>query len=537
MKPARVGAAIAVGIAVLYVLRLDRAAGLYVDDAWYIVLAQALRDGEGFRLNSSAATPILPAFPPGFPMLLVPVLAVAPDFPANVLALKAVSIAAMLGVAWCVSSYLIRHRGLPPAVAAVLAAIAAALPAFVFLATSTVMAEGVFTLSQLGLLLAIEHAASRAGVAQTQRAVIVSGLIGGAALLIRLAGVAGIVAAALYLGWRRGFRSALGFIAVVGVCYSPWAVYSMANASTPAERAAHGGSIAYGYEELLLMRRGGEPSSGRMTLGELPRRIAANIVNVFGRDAGALVFPAAYRGPSESGQEVFMLTGETGFRASGMGGGVAIVWVSSAVSVVMLAGFVASLRRRVTAAECVVAFTVAMVLLVPARTFRYVLPLAPFLIFYFFVGIEGLLALARRGRAEFGASFRISASCVLVLFALEHGQYIVLLRQGPPPAWLQDYGEVKLVTDWMTANLTREGPVATSNPGLVYLATGRRTLAFSNQLAGWRQLQDRAVPYAAALHTAPRPTQSLSYPLLFESPRLGLWVVEIPDANRSIDKK
>ena len=72
----RAGAGIAIGLAVLaiYILRLDHAAGLYVDDAWYIVLAKALWHGDGFRLISSAATPILPAFPPGFAMILAPVV-------------------------------------------------------------------------------------------------------------------------------------------------------------------------------------------------------------------------------------------------------------------------------------------------------------------------------------------------------------------------------------------------------------------------------------------------------------------------------
>ena len=34
----------------VYLLRLDSAAGLMVDDAWYIVLAQALASGEGLSL-------------------------------------------------------------------------------------------------------------------------------------------------------------------------------------------------------------------------------------------------------------------------------------------------------------------------------------------------------------------------------------------------------------------------------------------------------------------------------------------------------
>ena len=62
----------------MYLLRLDDAAGLYVDDAWYIVLAKAWRRATDIRLISSATTPILPAFPPGFPLLLAPLFLAGP---------------------------------------------------------------------------------------------------------------------------------------------------------------------------------------------------------------------------------------------------------------------------------------------------------------------------------------------------------------------------------------------------------------------------------------------------------------------------
>ena len=104
----RFGPALAIGaaFAALYVLRLDDVAGVYVDDAYYVVLAQAIARGQGYALISSAVGPILPAFPPGFALLLAPVIAVTPEFPGNIAALKTVSIAAMLGVAALTYRYL-----------------------------------------------------------------------------------------------------------------------------------------------------------------------------------------------------------------------------------------------------------------------------------------------------------------------------------------------------------------------------------------------------------------------------------------------
>jgi hypothetical protein len=530
----RAGAAIAIGVAVLaiYVLRLDPAAGLYVDDAWYIVLAKALWQGDGFRLISSATTPILPAFPPGFAMLLAPVVGLTADFPANVMALKSVSIIAMGGVGACTYVYLSRFSGVPHYVAIVIAVVTTLLPAFVFLATSTVMSDPVFTLSQVALAIAVERAAATTAP-RPRVSIAVSAAIGVALLLVRVAGVAAIAASIGYLCWRRGVRSAITFAIIVLAGYSPWLIYSRANAPSVAERDANGGSVAYRYSELLMMRHGGEPSSGRVTLAELPGRIGRNIVNVLGRDAGAFVFPAAYRDAGESGQEAFVLSGETGMRATSMGSATAILWLSAPISAAILIGFYLTVRRRITVAECMVVLTVAMVVCVPARTYRYVLPLAPFVLLYFFTGVD---AIATVGRGGFGAPFRVASAIVLTFLVVEHGRYIEMTRVGPAPMWLQDYEEVKIVTDWMRANLHREGAVATSNPGLVYLTTGRKTLGLTNLRDRWQELQAMGVPYGATLTTAEKPPASLGFPVLFQSPRLKLWVVELP-ATAGPDRK
>ena len=396
MRRAGVAAAITALVAVVYALRLDRAAGLYVDDAWYMVLAEALSKGEGFRLISSAATPILPAVPPGFPIILAPVMLLFPNFPGNVTPLKMVSIVAMFGVGIAAYRYLRRFYEAPRPAAGAVALITVLMPAFVFLATSTVMAEATFTLAQLCVALAVERAARR-GDSHGMRDAAGCGLIAGVTLLVRLAGIAAIVAAVLYLARRRGWRTALVCGAVAAACYAPWAIYSAVNRAPLVERVEHGGSIAYGYSELLLMRYGGEPSSGQVTLREIPGRIGFNAINIFGRDAGAFVLPMAYREAVESGLEVFQLSGETGFRATGRGGGSAVLWVSFPVSAIVLIGFAGVVRRRATVAEYMIPMTIAMVVLVPARTFRYVLPLTPFLLWYFFRGIDTIAAFVRRG--------------------------------------------------------------------------------------------------------------------------------------------
>ncbi|MDP2389342.1 MAG: hypothetical protein Q8N52_03355, partial [Acidobacteriota bacterium] len=380
--------AVAASVVLLYILRLNTAAGLYVDDAFYMVLAKALAQGDGFALISSAAQPILPAFPPGFPLLLTPVFAIHPQFPDNVLWLKAVSVLAMLGVGLATYWYLARVYAAPRLMAGSVALITVVTPALVFLATSTVMAECAFTLGLLAMALVVERAVAPGS--QSHLTIPLAAVLGAATLLIRSAGIAALVAAALYLVTKRGWRSAAGFAAVAALCYLPWALYAQAHRPTAEARLAHGGTVAFSYADLLSMRSAGDTVSARIGWSDVPARVGANLVNVFGRDVGAVIFPAAYRGSSESGQEAFALGGATGLQAGSMGAGEITVAVSLAISVIAVIGFVAVLRRRLTVAEFLVPLTIGMVVLIPARTFRYVLPLTPFIVFYFLSGLQAV---------------------------------------------------------------------------------------------------------------------------------------------------
>ncbi len=45
---------------VVYLLRLDRVVGMFMDDAWYALLGQALATGQGYTLINSPTPGILP---------------------------------------------------------------------------------------------------------------------------------------------------------------------------------------------------------------------------------------------------------------------------------------------------------------------------------------------------------------------------------------------------------------------------------------------------------------------------------------------
>jgi hypothetical protein len=533
------GAVLGAAALAVYVLRLDHAAGLVVDDAWYIVLAKAIAQGDGYRLISSGVAQILPAVPPGFPLLLATVFGINAEFPANVLLLKAVSIAAMLGVGVVTWRYLtsIRHMAAPLSGAIALATVLA--PAFVFLATSTVMAECVFTLGQIGAVWLIDRAARSRTGDQERHCAALAGVVAGLAWLVRSAGIAAVATGVALLLWRRGWTSAALFALAATAVYGPWMVYAQVNAPTEAERIAHGGAMAYSYADLLRFREGGVQQSGRASAAEVAARIAGNLVSVFGKDTGAIVVPAAYRGPGESGQEVVSIGAGRELQAGSMGNAAGTHVLSFLLSAVALAGFIRAARHAVTAAEILVPASVVMIALVPSWSFRYTLTLTPFILYYLVTGLGVCVHWIRRrstGLQDSGApkaAARIAVLSILGLQAVEHVQYIALARQPSSIEWLGDAAEAAALFAWMRANLPDDGLVASTNPGLVYLRTGRRTVASDNPSQNWQRWQAVGVRHMVALRTIDLPPRSLGYEILFVSPRRRLWVIELTASSRS----
>ncbi|MCU1382446.1 MAG: hypothetical protein JWL71_1143 [Acidobacteria bacterium] len=519
----------------VYWLRLDRVAGLMVDDAWYVLLGRSLALGDGYRLQNSAATAILPVVPPGFPALLSVVFRFSPAFPQNVFLLKGVSIAAMMGVGLCSYRYLVADRHLPRHLSLCIAVATTLTPALVFLATSTVMAECVFTLGQLVTVMVVEQSVSTGDERRGSRTILIAGAIAAATTLVRSTGMALVAAVTLYLLGRQQWRRAVLFCATVTVCLVPWTFYARAHEPTDAQRRAHGGSIVYAYSDSMRMKQAADPESGHVTLSDLRYRVQANVVNVLGRDMGGLFAPALLRGPEESGEEVVALGGLLGLTAGSMGNASATMIVSFVFSAIVLIGYSRTVRTRVTVAELLVPISLAMIVLVPFFTFRYVLPVAPFLFFYLAAGLQAP-ATSRPARGLNGRGHdpwrvaRIVLLCIIGLDVADHAQYIrhaTSVAGVVPVDWIADAREIDAVLEWMKRTLPPDGSVATTNPALVYLATGRKTVAIDDYDGNWRRWKAGGVRYAVALRSASLPNPSYGYTVIYQSGRRKLWVIEI----------
>jgi hypothetical protein len=507
MKPLPIAAIVLAAIAsVIYVLRLDPYAGLLFDDAWYIVLGKALAGGDGFRMISSSAAPIMPTVPPGFPALLAIVFAVAPSYPGNLILLKAVSIAAMAGVGVACWIDLSRYRAVPPAQSMWMAFAVVLTPSFVFLATSTVMAEGVFTLAQLVTVMAVERAVRRDQA--EWRGPTAAGVIGALTVLIRTAGVAVLAASVAYLVLQRRWRQAAIFALTAAACLLPWELYARANAPTYEERLAHGGTFAFTYEQLLAMDRPGAADTD-VSRDEMAVRVGRNVTDVLLRDVGAAIVPAVYRGPAESGEEVLSV-GRPGRGSMGVATGTMVV--SGLVCLAVMIGIVRS-RAWFSLPALLIGATLAMILPVGALTFRYVVPLVPFLLLFLM-----------RSVAHPSAA-RILVLTVLGFHLVDHALFLREKATSTPP-WTARAGDVEALLVWMSDNLKGSGTVASTNPGLVYLRTGRKGVASAAPDENWERWKKDGVRYVAALRWTSLPPRQRQARLLFQTKGL-LWVVEM----------
>lgn len=489
------GVALAAALAVtVYLLRLDRVVGLFVDDAWYVLLAKALATGQGYQLINSPSPGILPTYPPVYPFLLSLAYRLWPSFPDNLLLLKAVSVLAMMGVGALSYRHFHRDRAWPRWLSLVTALAVTLAPSLVFLATSSAMSECVYMLFQL---LAVVLIATSGRADEGQRAWFYAALGGAAAttaFLTRSIGVAVIGAGLAYLLKERRWRAAGMFAATALLLAAPWLIYARLHQPTPEQMREQSGMIVQPYEAQFWQRRAGDPSSGTIHARELPGRMWDSAWMVISNIPARLFTPSLYRSTKLSGEEVLEK-------------GTDVKLLALIFSALILLGLALTIYRRPTAAEFTVVFTFFIAIVWPWNPYRFVLPLAPFLFFYLLEGLRALHAFAQqqmqtRAPKPAWTMLTMVVGLVLALYLYDHVAYW-RARNDPTPAeylpWRAIFDENKAVLDWLREKTPEDAVIASENPALIHLYTGRKTLAGDRAGERWDDWKRLGVRYMARL--------------------------------------
>lgn len=509
-------ACLAVAVAV-YLLRLDRVVGMVVDDGWYVLLAKALAAGEGYRLINAPTPDLMPFYPPGFPFLLSFIFRLAPDFPANIPLLKSISILASLGAGVVAYWYFTRLRRTSWYFALGVATATTLAPSLVYLSTAMVMSEPLFLFLQITTIALVERGVQDEKKSRVWMWILLGGLCAGFAMLVRTAAVALTVGGLIYLVWKRRRRESMIFAIGVAILFGPWMIYSRMNAPTMEQRQEQNGYIVQDYATQFWQRRAGEAASGTIGVGEIPARVWRNLSRIATNDTAELLMPTVYEPLKESG---------------------AIGGISFFLFFFVVAGLAATFRERATMAEIAVPLTVGVVLLWPWDTLRFVIPLLPFVIFYLLVGLRLVYHLHLRLRQEpmapGWAGLTGLAALLIALNLYGNIEYIRTKFSTDPkqrPALMRAFDENLETLEWINNRLPVSAVVATENPALVYLYTGRRTLAIDNPGANWATWQRLKVSHMARIWPLPlgQPNQAeRRYSIVYQSSgELGLRVIDL----------
>jgi len=473
----------------IYLLRLDQVIGMFSDDAWYVLLAKALATGHGYTLINSPSPGIMPLYPPAFPFLLSLVFRLSPEFPSNLWLLKSVSIVAMLGVGIAAYRYFMRDRELPPYVALGIAVGSVLNPLMVVMATSTVMSECVFTLNFLLTVVVIERGvrASKNGQAVWRYAVLGAALAS-FAFLTRSVAVSLIAAVFLYLLKEKLTRAALIFAAAVAVFAGPWAIYARVHTPTPEQQKEQGGHIVQPYTTQFWQRRAGFANSGTVTVADLPERVGHNIFEIAGRDAGHLLVTPIFEQMRNLFEEARQEGGSPGVIGN-------TLILSLLLSALVITGFVAIIRERITLAEIAVLLSLGVTVLWPFDTARFVMPLLPFLLFYFLMGCRALHRLNQRLRQVSQPRAQwigVGVMAALMAAVSIYGNVQNLYKRYSSSSSvdispLQNlFHESETMCQWMNQSLPKDGVIATNIPPLIYLYTGRQTVGLEDLAENYR---------------------------------------------------
>jgi hypothetical protein len=273
------------------------------------------------------------------------------------------------------------------------------------------------------------------------------------------------------------------------------------------------------------MRWAGSASTGRISVADLPDRVRNNVVDIAARGMGGIFAPALLRGPDESGEELLTIGGSIGWTFVGMGNMPANMAVSSVLAGLVLLGFVRTVRRGATPAEFLLPISLLITVLWPWWTFRFVVPLTPFLFLYF---VNGLPA---------AGDFRIARIALLTIAGLhfyDHTGYILQARVDRGAIdWIRRFDETNASIRWIDGHIDKHGVIATTNPALVHLQTGHETITLDTLTEPWDVWRARGARYVAPL--VPRALPSVSrghYTLVYDAEPQSpnrVWVIDIGD--------
>ena len=340
----------------LYLAAIDPALYLWGDNAHYIIVAKSLATGHGLRDIQTPGSPRFSYPVPLFPLALAPIVRV---FDYQLVPLKVV--VAVFGVLTVYATLRLFLRLMDARRAVVLTALVAVSPQIVSFSHQVMTELPYLGLSIVALMCVMDYAREDGW---NGRETLLAALALAAATLTRTLGVTLILAAAAYVLVdgagplrRRAAKAAL----MCGLCAAVW--------------LAANGTLIAAIPYFAEFRHGtASAQSGASHMG-IRSRVAANLVAYAGAVPETVYYGYSLRDPAPK-------------------------LVGAAIILALVLGFAYAAWRRRTALEYYfVAYGAVLLVYEPANSGnlrRYLVPIIPFLLYYFVRGLEALGILLER---------------------------------------------------------------------------------------------------------------------------------------------
>ncbi|MFQ5417121.1 MAG: glycosyltransferase family 39 protein [Myxococcota bacterium] len=421
-------------------LLFDREPMIGGDNAHYMILAESIGTGQGYRDIHIPSAPNHAQYPPFYPLVLAAVGALG----GSLIAFKIVSM--FLTTASVVSLYLLARMRLGWTGALAVAAPLAVSPVLLD-HSHWVLSEALFLLCVLVALAAAERSTG------TDRWFVASLIAGVLAFLTRFAGLPVLIALALPLAWHRDWRRLAVVTAVATVAVGGWWLWGWLGDAPGAGR----------YAEVVFLRDTYRPELGSIDVTELFRR-AGSTAWAYLSD----VLPDTLLGSAAA------------HRSPGWSTGGSVV-----VAILAALGWLRGVRRMRPTEWYAVGYA-AVICAWPDdfATRRYLLPLLPIVVLLAVTGANSLVGRIP-GRTPVWALPALGGALALLalpgdLAAVEQNRRCAeLARQGQaqpcqPPGW-RAFAEI---ARWVRENTPDDAIVVSRKPRLFYLLAGRRGNGF-----------------------------------------------------------
>ncbi len=405
--------------------------GVFHDDAMYLVLAKSMATGQGYRYINLPDAPFASHFPPLYPAVLSLIWRLAPNFPANVVAFKAMNVLLLAAIAWLTVSLVRERLGSAWLARAIGITTAVSVPLLVLV--TMVLSEPLFIVLVLATLIFSERLVTSASATPH---IIAIGLLIGVASLVRAHGIVLLPALAIPLLLQRRWRDVTLALATALVIIAPWQLWGRLHAADLAAplQGNYGSYAAWwlrGYDAMGL------------------RLIPATLMRTIPETASMLVslFSVA-RSPV-----VHDITG-VALCIALLVGGVAL-WRSAPVTALFMAGYF------------------AIVLVWPFAPSRFVWGLWPLVLM-----MLAAAGWAARAEARWPAAVRATVLACSAWLAVGYASYEFRAIRGQ---WWSSISRaasprVDSVVAWTRANTARDAVVAADDEGAVFLYTGRHSV-------------------------------------------------------------